>query len=50
MSTIELKRKFTKMNSDQILNLLCKGQLTEREIHVAATIIERRFPTPSHIK
>ena len=51
MSASELKTKYTKMSSEALLRkAMYGGKMTLKEAKAAATIIERRFPTPQGIR
>ena len=41
-----LTKKFSKMNSKELLRRISKGGGTTQEAKVISTILERRFPTP----
>ena len=40
-------QKLSKMNSQDLLSRICKGDMNSLEANAAARILERRFPTPS---
>jgi hypothetical protein len=39
-------KSFTKMNSEELLRKVSKGNLSKQNAQIAADILERRFPTP----
>jgi hypothetical protein len=47
MTNREATRKLSKMNSEKLLKKVAEGNLNQRDSKIAATILERRFPTPT---
>lgn len=46
MSTLVLRNNLVRMSSQSLLKKVATGTLSKSEAKVAATILEKRFPTP----